>query len=251
MKILLFGGTFDPIHRAHVQLAETMRKQSGADEVWFMITPQNPWKTNKQLTDDQHRLAMARLALEGYDHLQASDYEFRLDKPTYTYKTLRHLREEYPEHEFMLLVGGDNWDKFEQWAEHEEILQHHRVVVYPRAEGSDLPYLPISSTEVRQRISEGKDSSDMIDSKVAEYIKEHNLYNTHLPSEETGKGRKIWMGTQDGWPFLFFMYLLSIVAARCTVVESAKQTLYSGAWAETFFVLVCTWLLIEIGRAHV
>lgn len=237
LKILLFGGTFDPIHRAHVQLAETMRKQSGADEVWFMITPQNPWKTEKQLTDDQHRLAMARLALEVYDHLVASDYEFRLDKPTYTYKTLRHLREEYPEHEFMLLVGGDNWDKFDQWAEHEEILQHHQVVVYPRAEGSDLPYLPISSTEIRQRISEGKDTSDMIDSKVADYIKEHNLY-------KNPKAKKNPLPFGDaGWGF---MYLLSIVAARCTVVESALQKLYSGAWAEIFFVLTIVWLLISI-----
>lgn len=176
--ILIFGGTFDPIHRAHVQLAETMRQESGADEVWFLITPQNPWKANSQLTADHHRLAMARLALADYPQLVASDYEFNLDKPTYTYLTLRHLRTDYPQHQFSLLVGGDNWDKFSEWAEHEEILRHHRVVVYPRAHDGDarLPLLNVSSTEVRQRLRSGQDVSTLIHPRVAQYITQHHLY---------------------------------------------------------------------------
>lgn len=176
--ILIFGGTFDPIHRAHVQLAETMRQESGADEVWFLITPQNPWKANSQLTADHHRLAMARLALADHPQLVASDYEFNLDKPTYTYLTLRHLRHDYPDAEFSLLVGGDNWDKFDQWAEHEEILRHHRVVVYPRHHSTPdgYPLLNISSTDVRRRIAAGLDVAQLIHPSVAQYITEHHLY---------------------------------------------------------------------------
>lgn len=185
-QILLFGGTFDPIHSAHVQLAETMLRHTGADEVWFMITPQNPWKANQQLTADEHRLAMARLALQNHDGLVACDYEFHLDKPTYTYQTLRHLRHDYPDCSFSLLIGGDNWDKFEQWAEYQEILDNHKVVVYPRtaiagqptkgeAEGK-FSLLNVSSTEIRRRIREGIDTEGMIAPGVAQYIKQHSLY---------------------------------------------------------------------------
>lgn len=204
MKITLFGGTFDPIHLAHVQLAEAALRQLRADEVWFLISPQNPWKTDKLLSANHHRLRMAQIAVEGHDRLQASDYEFHLPKPSYTYQTLRHLRQDYPEHEFTLLIGGDNWAKFDQWAETGEILSHHRIAVYPRpgcaidmpsalshhdiatdASPSlhdariaiiNAPMMDISSTEIRHRIQNGHPTSDMLDVRVAEYITEHNLY---------------------------------------------------------------------------
>lgn len=196
MEIVLFGGTFDPIHLAHVQLAEAARRQLGADEVWFLISPQNPWKAGKLLTDDHHRLAMVRLALEGHQGLVASDYEFHLPKPSYTYQTLRHLRHDYPDHEFTLLIGGDNWASFDKWAETEEILAHHRIAVYPRP-GCDLhtppsvhiapdslsvidaPLMDVSSTEIRAMVSKGEDIthiSRMANIKVVDYILEHNLY---------------------------------------------------------------------------
>lgn len=202
MKITLFGGTFDPIHLAHVQLAEAALRQLNSDEVWFLISPQNPWKTDKLLSADHHRLRMAQIAVEGHARLKASDYEFCLPKPSYTYQTLRHLRLDYPEHEFTLLIGGDNWAKFDQWAETGEILTHHRIAVYPRpgcsidtpsalslngtATSSSLhdariaiinaPMMDISSTEIRHRIQDGRSTSGMLDARVAEYITEHNLY---------------------------------------------------------------------------
>lgn len=193
MKILLFGGTFDPIHLAHIQLAEAARQQMRADAVWFLVSPQNPWKVNNTLSDDNARLEMVRIATEGHDALIACDYEFHLEKPSYTYQTLRHLRSDFPAHEFVLLVGGDNWMAFDHWAEYEEIISHHPIAVYPRPGCPvttplsiaalphsmtiiDAPQMDISSTDIRKCIREAKDASGMIDCKVARYITEHNLY---------------------------------------------------------------------------
>lgn len=193
MLVCIFGGTFDPIHRAHTALAEAALRQLGADEVWMLVSPQNPWKQDNSLSPDADRLEMVRLATEGKPGLMASDYEFNLDKPSYTYQTLRHLRTDYPDTEFILLVGGDNWEKFDHWAEYGEILAHHRIAVYPRP-GNDVPPPPehsgktrgvdiitapmmdISSTEIRSRISRGMDLSDMIEPAVEQYIKEKKLY---------------------------------------------------------------------------
>lgn len=193
MKTILFGGTFDPIHLAHVQLAETARQQLGADEVWFLVSPQNPWKANIMLSADEDRLEMVRLATKENSRLVASDYEFGLDKPSYTYQTLRHLRKDYPDVRFTILIGGDNWMEFDHWAEYKEILTYHPVAVYPRPGCAietppsiamlshtltiiDAPLMDISSTEVRNRVRNGIATDGMIDDDVARYIKEHRLY---------------------------------------------------------------------------
>ena len=210
MNIALFGGTFDPIHRAHVALAEACREQLGLDEVWFLVTPQNPWKRDSHLTADEHRLRMVQMAIDGHPGLVASDYEFHLEKPTYSYLTLRHLRHDYPQHTFTLIIGGDNWAQFDHWANYEEILQHHPVAVYPRGEKevignsekgiedmhrqgqegkgnlllpitcylSDLPLLPISSTDIRRRIAEGRSVEGLIHPAVEQYIRDNGLYNS-------------------------------------------------------------------------
>ena len=107
-RIGLFGGTFDPVHKAHIRLAVTCREKLGLDEVWLMVSPQNPWKSGSQMTPDHHRLMMARLAVEEEDGIVASDYELNLPTPSYTYKTLRCLRHDFPSDTFVLLVGGDN-----------------------------------------------------------------------------------------------------------------------------------------------
>lgn len=193
MKTVLFGGTFDPIHLAHVQLAEAALRQLDADDVWFLISPQNPWKADKRLTDDHHRLAMVRLALEGHRGMVASDYEFHLPKPSYTYQTLRHLRHDYPAHEFVLLIGGDNWAGFDKWAETDEILAHHRIAIYPRpgcpvvapsgiaADAARItvinaPLMDVSSTEIRRRFATGEDVSSLLDNRVEDYIRQNNVY---------------------------------------------------------------------------
>lgn len=193
-KVALFGGTFDPIHVAHIALAESCRKQMGVDEVWFLVTPQNPWKQGSSLSPDDIRLHMVRLALADHEGLVASDYEFHLEKPTYSYLTLRHLRNDFPEHEFTLLIGGDNWAKFDHWAHYDEILQHHAVAVYPRRDCPletpdtisalgftpfilDAPEMPISSTEIRKRVSEGMSIEGLVPKAVERYIIDNILYS--------------------------------------------------------------------------
>ena len=190
----LFGGSFDPVHNAHLRLATTFRDAMHLDEVWFLVTPQNPWKRDSRLSADHHRLNMVRLAVEGVAGLAASDYEFRLPLPSYTCQTLRHLRHDYPDTTFTLLVGGDNWEAFDHWAEHEEILKHHTVAVYPRpghavatprsiAEKGWKPVIlqaqqiDISSTEIRKRCHDGDgDFARLVHPAVAEYIKQNGLY---------------------------------------------------------------------------
>lgn len=189
MKIGLFGGTFDPIHYAHVELALAMKQQLGLDEVWFMVTPQNPWKQNSRLSADEHRLQMVKLAIKGKDGLVVSDYEFHLEKPTYSYLTLRHLREDFPQHEFTLMIGGDNWAQFDHWANYEEILHHHAIAVYPRPDSEvdatqfggnvtilHAPQMAVSSTSIRQKAANGESLSGLVCSDVEEYIIKNNLY---------------------------------------------------------------------------
>lgn len=193
MKIGLFGGSFDPIHVAHVALAVTFREQMSLDEVWFLVTPQNPWKQGSTLSPDSDRLRMVQLAIEGVEGLVASDFEFHLEKPTYSYVTLSHLRQAYPEHTFTLLVGGDNWAMFDHWAHYDEILRQHPVAVYPR-EGCRIetppaiasiphtlsilqaPELPMSSTMVRHCVAEGASIEDMVHPAVRQYIVDRQLY---------------------------------------------------------------------------
>lgn len=193
MNVGIYGGTFDPIHLGHVALAEHIHACAALDEVWFLVTPQNPWKRDSLLSADEHRLEMVRIALKNKDMLKASDFEFHLPKPSYSYQTLRKLREDYPEHEFTLIIGADNWKDFTKWSHPEEILQHHPVVVFPR-EGYDFedaetagldtrrvmlvdaPLLPYSSTEVRQRLQKGEPVCDMIDAEVEGYLRTYNIY---------------------------------------------------------------------------
>ena len=158
-KIGIFGGSFNPIHRGHVALAQAVQKQCGLDEVWLMVSPQNPLKQQADLLDDNLRLELAQKALEGVEGVCASDYEFHLPKPSYTWNTLHQLSEDYPDCEFFLLIGGDNWAHFERWRQWKDILRNYDVIVYPRDEypGTiDVPLLDVSSTEIRQKVRVGE-----------------------------------------------------------------------------------------------
>ena len=184
----IFGGSFNPIHKGHISLAQQLRKRAGLDEVWLMVSPQNPLKQSADLLDDHLRMEMVRMALEGVEGIVASDYEMHLPKPSYTWNTLQALKKDYPDREFVLLMGGDNWALFDRWYHHEDILTNYQIVVYPRKDTEvPDPFVPsvciveaelldISSTEIRQRIREGKGIRRMVPGVVADFIKENKLY---------------------------------------------------------------------------
>jgi len=154
-RIGLFGGSFNPIHNGHIALAKAVLAQCGLDEVWLMVSPQNPLKRDQTLLADELRLQLAQKALEGENRIMVSDFEFKLPKPSYTWNTLQHLKQDYPHHTFILLIGGDNWDHFQRWRHWKDILRHHEVIVYPRDDYPStiqLPLLDISSTEIRYRV---------------------------------------------------------------------------------------------------
>jgi nicotinate-nucleotide adenylyltransferase len=173
-KVGIFGGSFNPIHTGHIALAKSLCQQAGLDEVWLMVSPMNPFK--KEATDlltDKLRLEMAEQAIADEPKLKACDYEFHMPKPSYTWHTLQALSQDFPHVSFTLLIGGDNWASFYKWFHHEDILSHYPIVVYPR-KGCDIgkvpsgvtivetPLLNISSTEIRQRIKEGKSIHGMV-----------------------------------------------------------------------------------------
>lgn len=177
-KVGIFGGSFNPIHTGHIALAKSLCQQAGLDEVWLMVSPMNPFK--KEATDlltDKLRLEMAEQAVADEPKLKACDYEFHMPKPSYTWHTLQALSQDFPNVDFTLLIGGDNWVSFDKWFHHEDILSHYPIVVYPR-KGCDIgkvpsgvtivetPLLNISSTEIRQRIKEGKSIHGMVPDSI-------------------------------------------------------------------------------------
>ena len=164
-RFCIFGGSFNPIHCGHIALAQAVQKQCGLDEVWLMVSPQNPLKQQENLLDDNLRFEMAQKALEGVKGVKASDYEFHLPKPSYTWNTLQHLSKDYPDDTFLLLIGGDNWAHFERWRHWKDILRCYDVIVYPRDEYAgtiDVPLLDVSSTEIRRRVKAGESISHLV-----------------------------------------------------------------------------------------
>lgn len=184
-RIGIFGGSFNPIHVGHIALAQAVLRQCVLDEVWLMVSPQNPLKRNDaDLLDDGLRFEMAQRALENVDGVRACDYEFHLPKPSYTWNTLQNLSKDYPDYTFILLIGGDNWERFPQWYRADDIVREYRIVVYPRR-GSDIdrtmlpptvtvvdtPLLDISSTEIRQRVRQGQSIKNSVPEAIAPLVR--------------------------------------------------------------------------------
>ena len=171
----IFGGSFNPIHNGHISLARQLKEREGLDEVWLMVSPQNPLKQSSDLLDDEARLEMARKALEGVEGIIASDYEMHLPRPSYTWNTLQALSRDYPEREFVLMIGGDNWDHFDRWYRSDDIKANYEIVVYTRTPG-DAGFIDISSTDIRQRIRQHRSIRKLVPSVVADIIKERGYY---------------------------------------------------------------------------
>ena len=166
MTIGIYGGSFNPIHQGHLKLGRWLVRQSLVDELWFLVSPQNPLKPTTGLLDDRARLRLARLAVGRSKSLRVSDFEFHRPRPSFMSDTLAALRADYPDRDFVLVIGADNWLDFPCWHEPEAILAHHRIIVYPRPgypiDASQLPYgvslvdtplLDISSTHIRDAIT--------------------------------------------------------------------------------------------------
>ena len=187
IRTALFGGTFNPLHNGHLTIARSVLEQGLADEVWMLITPCNPWKKDQILLDDRLRYNMVRDAVKDIHGIEASDYEFNLPKPSYTANTLRHISADYPDREFILTIGADNWVKFDNWRESDFILSNYRIIVYPRSgfEIKDIPQgvtelncplVDVSSTDIRSKIQAGEPINEMVPASVVRTIANLNLY---------------------------------------------------------------------------
>ncbi|MEM6802990.1 MAG: nicotinate (nicotinamide) nucleotide adenylyltransferase [Bacteroidota bacterium] len=189
MKVGLFFGSFNPIHQGHLILAETALSKTDIQELWFVISPQNPFKKKKNLLSEYDRLKMVELAVEDHDQLRASNIEFFLPKPSYTIDTLTHLADKYRKHEFSLIMGQDNLQYLHKWKNYEAILKYYRIYVYPRIEAEpgpldnhehvqlfEAPLLNISATYIRQQLQTGGSIRYLVPDAVSEYIERGNLY---------------------------------------------------------------------------
>lgn len=191
MKIGLYFGSFNPIHIGHLIIANQLVENSDLDQIWFVVTPHNPFKKKSTLLDNHQRLEMVYLATKDYDKLKESNIEFNLPQPNYTINTLTYLQEKYENHEFSLIMGEDNLKSFHKWKNYEVILENHNIYVYPRiSEGKidtqfnnhkkihrvKAPIMEISSTMVRKAIKEAKNVKPLIPQNVWEYLDEMNFY---------------------------------------------------------------------------
>jgi nicotinate-nucleotide adenylyltransferase len=184
----IFGGSFNPIHIGHLALANYLCEYSSLQEIWFMVSPHNPLKTQSDLWDDSLRLDLVRRAVADYPRFQASGFEFHLPRPSYMIHTLDALQAAYPQRAFTLIIGADNWQVFPQWHQHEEILARHRVLIYPRrgfevdasalpanVELVDTPIIEVSSTFIRDALKAGKDVRYFLHPAVYEVLKDTAL----------------------------------------------------------------------------
>ncbi len=191
-KVGLFFGTFNPIHIGHLAIANHLVEFSDLDEVWFVITPQSPFKTKQSLLDDNHRYQMVYEAVKDYPKLQPSKIEFDLPQPNYTINTLVHLAERYGKnHQFALIMGEDNLKSFHKWKNYETILELYSIYVYPRISNGeidhqfkdhpkitkvDAPIMEISSTFIRKAHKAGKNIRPLLPFSVWTYMDEMNFY---------------------------------------------------------------------------
>ena len=189
MKTGLYFGSFNPIHNGHLAIANYMREFTDLDEVWFVISPQNPFKSKQNMLPDYQRLELVELAIDDTPGFRASNIEFQLPKPSYTVDTLAYLYDKYPDKEFVLIMGSDNLVNFHKWKNFNEILRYHQIYVYPRPNTPDTtlmanpkikiteaPLMEISSSFIRKAIKEKKDVRFFLPPKVWNYIKEMHFY---------------------------------------------------------------------------
>jgi len=191
MKVGLYFGSFNPIHIGHLVIANHMAEHSDLDQIWFVVTPHNPFKKKNTLLDDNQRLEMVYRATNDYAKLNPSDIEFKLPQPNYTINTLVHLEEKHPDYKFALIMGEDNLKSFHKWKNYALILKNYEIYVYPRVSEGKVetefddhnkihhvaaPIMQLSSTFIRKSIKAGKNVKPMLPEHVWEYLDEMNFY---------------------------------------------------------------------------
>ena len=199
-QIGLFFGSFNPVHQGHLILANYLVEETALEEVWFVITPQSPFKQKQRLLDNHHRLALVEEAIEGYPKLKVSTVEFGLPAPQYTALTIAHLMEKHPEASFSLIVGQDHLKSFHKWYNYQALLEGHQIYVYPRMPEEALaaskplkqpkpeilnhsnlilvhaPVVEISSSYIRKALKAGKNIRPLLPPAVWKYMDEMNFY---------------------------------------------------------------------------
>jgi len=190
-KIGLYPGTFNPIHNGHITLVNYFINNTELDEVWVVLTPQNPFKKNNHLIEDNYRLEMANKIFNHLKNIKVSDIEFQLEKPNYTIDTINRLLGDYPKNQFTLLIGEDNLANFHQWKDYSKILDLVNIFVYPRIKMIDIdqeiinnarikilnaPKIKVSSEEIREKMKQGNDIQGYLPKEVYKYIIEKKLY---------------------------------------------------------------------------
>lgn len=189
-KVALFFGSFNPIHIGHLMIADQLRQQQMLDQIWFVVSPQNPFKEKKSLLAEHHRLAMVKEAIDDHLYFRAEDIEFSMPQPSYTIDTLVRLKEKHPGIDFSIILGEDNWAGFEKWKNYDQILSKYKIFIYPRS-GSrkdlriphknvifceNLPILDLSASMIRSYIQQGLSIQYLVTDKVRRYIEEMHFY---------------------------------------------------------------------------
>ena len=179
IKTGIYGGSFNPIHNGHIALARHLLQEAELDEIWFVVSPQNPFKVQQQLLADDKRLLLVRKALAPYPQLVASDFEFSLPRPSYMWNTLQGMSAQWPDRELHLIIGADNWLCFDRWYHADDIRSTYPIIIYPR-QGYDIvpsalpqgvrlvntPLYNVSSTEIRADVAAGRDISGKVPSTI-------------------------------------------------------------------------------------
>jgi nicotinate-nucleotide adenylyltransferase len=188
MKIGLYFGSFNPVHVAHLIIVNHILNESDIEKIWFVVSPQNPFKSESNLLNEYHRLHLVKLATEDDARIKASDIEFSLSKPSYTTTTLAYLKEKNPEHEFCIIMGSDSFQNLHKWKNYEVIVKEYEVYVYLRPGFDvtnhvnaklhivDAPLLQLSATQIRQYIKEAKSIRYLVPENVREEIEKGNYY---------------------------------------------------------------------------